>query len=480
MQFSTDKSFDDSNMRGFQRMAVNPFDPAKTPATSDRYDINSGMPNANRTDSDGYSLSASWTLSEAWSAKYIHAYRHSDTATTIDFDGLPNKIADVSASYSDHSRSNELQFSFDGGGPHSGVIGLYHFDGEAGGRVMNNFFNLSFGTTNGRVYTTGKAAYGDWSWRLSTALGISAGLRYTQETKRAVVLNQAFTDATFSKPLATLSDFDKSLKVSNTAPKLALDYKLSASTNLYASASRGFKSGGYNVRANVAAVPDSAKPFKDEVLDSYELGAKLVLDQGRLELNSAVFHNNYKNVQLSVFTSYTQANGQPGFFGDFTNAGRASVDGAELEMVWRPASAWLISGHVAATHAQYKDYLDRGVNVADQKKFTNTPKWAGALSVEHRFTPLFGGLLRARLGLAYRSKVYPTTDLSEALAQSGYSLWSAGLIWERDRHWSFALQGSNLGDKRYRTDGYNIPALGVLSGYYGAPRQLTASASYRF
>ncbi|MCH7344579.1 TonB-dependent receptor [Pelomonas sp. CA6] len=480
LQFSADDTRDRSHMRGFQRMAVNPFDPAKTPATTGRYDIDSGMDNANRTDSNGYALTATLRLSEAWNAKYIHAYRRSDTATAIDFDGLPSKIADVKASYKDHSRSNELQFSYDGGGSHSGVLGLYHFDGQAGGTVLNNFLNLSFGNTNGTVFTRGKAAYADWSWRLTPRLGLSAGLRYTQETKRAVVLNQAFSDASFSKPIATLSDFDKRLEVSNTAPKLALDYKLSGSTNLYATASRGFKSGGYNIRANVASVPDSAKPFKDEVLDSYELGAKMVLDQGRLEINTALFHNNYKNVQLSVFSSYTQPNGQPGFFGDFTNAGRATVDGGELEFVWRPHAAWTLSGNIAAVRAKYKEYLDRGVNVADQKKFSNTPKLQGALNLENRSAMPFGGTLRTRLGLSYRSKVYPTTDLNEILAQPGYALLSAGVIWDRDAHWSFALQGSNLTDKAYRTDGYNIPVLGVLSGYYGPPRQVTASASYRF
>ena len=484
VQLSADTTRDDSNMRGFQRLAANLWDAAKTPASSSRYDIKTGMANANKTDSSGYALTATWQLSEAWAAKYIHAWRESDTATAIDFDGLPNKIADVRASYKDHSRSNELQFAFDGGGSHSGVIGLYHFDGQAGGSVASTFIAgtpyQSFGVTGGTVYTKGKAAYGDWSWRLTPQLGVSAGLRYTQESKRAVVLNQAYANDSFTTPIATLSNFDKSLEVSNTAPRLAVDLKISPTTTLYASASRGFKSGGYNVRANVAAVPDSAKPFKDEVLDSYELGMKTVLDQGRLEVNAALFHNNYKNVQLSVFSSYTMPNGQQGFFGDFTNAGRATIDGAELEFLWRPAQAWTLSGYLALLDARFKEYFDRGVNVAAQKKFSNTPDAQGALNIEHRADAPFGGVLRTRLGVSARSKVYPTTDLSEAIAQGGHALWSAGVIWERDRHLSFALQGSNLGDKAYRTDGYNIPSLGILTGYYGAPRQLTASVSYRF
>ncbi|MFX5464652.1 hypothetical protein ABTD44_19970, partial [Acinetobacter baumannii] len=85
------------------------FDPAKTPASDSRYDIASGMPNANKTISAGESLTLNWGVSDSWSLKYIAAHRKSDTDTSIDFDGLPNKIADVRAEYHDNSRSHELQ-----------------------------------------------------------------------------------------------------------------------------------------------------------------------------------------------------------------------------------------------------------------------------------------------------------------------------------------------------------------------------------
>ena len=205
----------------------------------------------------------------------------------------------------------------------------------------------------------------------------------------------------------------------------------------------------------------------------------MVLDGGRLELNTAVFHNKYKNVQLSVFTSYTQANGQPGFFGDFTNAGKATVNGAEVEFLWTPTTAWRLSGNLATLDAKYDEYIDRGVNVASQKKFSNTPKFQASLNIEHAL-PLAVGTLRSRLGVSHRSKVYPTTDLAEALSQDAYTLVNAGLIWEKDNRLSFFLQGSNLTNKAYKTDGYNIAALGVLNAYYGPPRTFTVGGTYKF
>ncbi|WP_457444365.1 TonB-dependent receptor [Roseateles sp. P5_E4] len=478
-QVSVDRTGDDSHMRGFQRLNVSAFDPAKTPPTPGRYDIATGMPNANGTSSEGESLTLNWGASEAWSLKYILAHRASDTSTSIDFDGLPNRTADVRAEYHDSSQSHELQAIYEGQNS-SGVVGVYYFDGRAGGTVRNNFFNLSFGTTNGLVYTEGKAVFGDWSWRLSPAFSVSTGLRYTKEDKRAVVLNQAFANDQFSgTPIAVPANFDKSLSVSNTSPRLSLEYRASKEIKLYTTASRGFKSGGYNIRANTVAFPSSGRPFADEKLDSLELGAKMILDGGRLELNTAVFHNKYKNVQLSVFTSYTQANGQPGFFGDFTNAGKATVQGAEVEFLWMPTPAWRISGNLATLDAKYDEYIDRGVNVADQKKFTNTPKYQAGLNIEHN-AKLAMGTLRSRLGVTHRSKVYPTTDLSEALAQDAYTLVNAGLIWEKDPKLSFFLQGSNLTNKAYKTDGYNIAALSVLNAYYGPPRTFTLGGTLKF
>jgi iron complex outermembrane receptor protein len=477
--FALDRTKDESNMRGFQRLAVSPFDPAKTPPGTSRYDIASGMPNVNGTTSKGESVTATWNVASDWALKYIYSHRASNTSTSIDFDGLPNKIADVKAIYLDDSNSHEVQLAYDGANA-SGVIGAYYFDGNAGGEVRNNFFNLSFGTTAGTVYTTGKALFGDWSFKLSPMFSLSTGIRFTDESKRAVVLNRSFTNDSFSVPVATLANFDKTRSVKNTSPRVSLEMKLSDAVKLYTTASRGFKSGGYNIRANTAAVPASSKPFEDEVLDSLEVGSKMVLDGGKVELNTALFHNKYKNVQLSVFTSFTQANGTPGFFGDFTNAGRATVQGGEVEFAWLPTTHWRLSGNLAALHAKYNEYIDRNVNVADQKKFTNSPKFQAGFNLENTESAPWGGLLRSRLSLSYRTKTYPTTDLSEAIAQNAYTLVSAGVVWERDKQLSFFLQGSNLTNKAYKTDGYNIAALGVLDAFYGAPRTFTLGGTFKF
>lgn len=482
LTFSADWLDDQSGVRGAQRLnAFNAADPSRTPPLNSRYDVLNGMPNVNDTNLDGLSLTADWLLNDAWTLKSITARRSSDTDTNIDFDTLPNTIADVRAVYSDKQFSQELQALYDAGESFNGVFGLYYFNGEAGGTVFNNFFGRSFGTTNGVVDTDSIAIFGEGTYRLNDQWAITTGLRYTRETKAADVLNQAFSDISFTRVIATPADFTDEADFNALSPKISLDYTTEDGSLIYGLISRGFKSGGFNIRANVAAVPRSARPFDDESVTSFEVGAKTALLDDALYVSSSVFYNRYRDIQLSVFTAF-DANGDgidDSFFGDFTNAGRATVRGAELELAYGGNLGLNVSGNLAYLDAKYDEFLDRGVNVAANQRFTNAPRGSGALNLGYGWNA-FGGTLNARVAYAHQSKVYPTTDLSEAIAQEGYGLVSGGLIWRDDEHWTVALQGSNLTDKEYRTTGYNIPVLGVLTGFYGAPRQVALHVRYEF
>ena len=497
VQFALDWMDDKSGMRGAKMLATNPLAPAYAPL-DDRYDIRSAMRNLNNTTMKGGSITANWRPGEDWAFKYVVAKRESDTDTNIDFDTTPLPLVDVHARYNDSQVSNELQANYDAGGRARGVMGLYWFDGDAGGQVQNHFWNPAlptgltnplFGDTQGKVNTRSFAAYADWTFDLTNRLKLDVGARYTDEDKHAFALNRFYTDDTFTDlSLLTLlglsgADFGpggKKVNFKNVSPKVSLDYQITPDVMVYGLASRGFKSGGFNIRANTVAVPRSGEPFRDEVVDSYELGSKMSLLDQRLFLNLSVFHNVYKDIQLSVFTSYTLADGSQSFFGDFTNAGKGTINGAEAEFQFLPTEHWLVSGNVAWLDAKYDEFITSGVNVADTQKFTNAPRLSGALNLECRTGLANGGNLSARVGYSYQSEVWPTTDLSPEIRQGGYSLLNAGVLWRVNDAWSLSLQGSNLADKAYRTTGYNVAAYGVLTGFYGAPRQVSLTTRYDF
>jgi iron complex outermembrane receptor protein len=486
-QLSVDGLRDNSNPRGAKMLQVNSFDPTYKPLSSD-FDTRSGMEQLNHTTLWGTSLTLNWIVNQDWTLKSITAYRGSSTDTNIDFDTLPEKIADVNAVYKDHQFTQELQANYDNGGAIHGVFGLFYFDGTAKGYIHNIFLGSppyyplfsQYGGTGGSIGTKSYAGYGDFTWDISPQWSLDLGLRYTSEKKSAVIQNYGYSDETFTTPISTLADFSGAHTSHNVSPKVSLDYAVNDQVKLYASYSQGFHSGGYNIRANCSAIPESCRPIEDEKVTSYELGSKMSFFDGTLMMNTAFFHNIYSNIQLSVFTSYTLPNGTQGFFGDFTNAGKGHIDGWEEEFAWTPVENWTFSGNWAYLHTKYTDFESGGVNIADTQRFTNAPKWSGGLNLEHTIPLDNGGSISGRINYTYQTSVYPETTLSPLIMQPSYGLWNAGIVWRIDQPWTLSLQGSNLANKSYRTTGYNIAALGIVTGFYGAPRMVTLTAKYTF
>ena len=74
-----------------------------------------------------------------------------------------------------------------------------------------------------------------------------------------------------------------------------------------------------------------------------------------------------------------------------------------------------------------------------------------------------------------------TGALASPITQDGYGLVNANVTWRINDAWSLSLAGTNLTNKEYRTTGYNlVSALGVMTGFYGAPRQFSLTARYNF
>ena len=121
------------------------------------------------------------------------------------------------------------------------------------------------------------------------------------------------------------------------------------------------------------------------------------------------------------------------------------------------------------------------ITADDEQAFTNAPEFSGALNLEYRTDLASGGNLSARVGYSYQDDVVATTEIVRTgalpITQDGYGLVNAGVIWNTGGSWSFSLQGTNLTDKEYRTTGYNLnAALGVVTGFYGPPRQYSLTA----
>lgn len=177
-----------------------------------------------------------------------------------------------------------------------------------------------------------------------------------------------------------------------------LSYKMSPNTLLYASFSRGFKSGGFNLDPSAASLSNSPAVlaglqagtpvapvftdprFSSENVDAYELGFKSTF--GRINANLSLFHMNMSDFQVLEFTG-TQ------FF--TFNVNSAKSTGAELEVFGRLTDAFSIN--VAATYAdaRYPDNCDAGlpanlaavVSLLCGSQLTNAPKFTGVLGATY-------------------------------------------------------------------------------------------------
>jgi iron complex outermembrane receptor protein len=493
--FAADYTKDDAQPKGYQRLAPNALCPVfgiTCPPNDSRWDTQSGLAPLNGTESMGASIVVSSALNSAWDFKSITAYRESDSENNIDFDTTPARIVDVAATYYDDQLTQELQFVYDAGGKLSGVLGAYYFDGEAGGLVKNIFVNAQFGTTNGRTLTDSVAVFGDGSYAITPKWTVNGGLRVTREKKNGIAFNAGYANDQFTTPVVVLANYDKEATFDSIAPKLGVDYQVNENVLTYVTVSRGFKSGGFNVRAQSNAFPQSAEPFDDEVLTVGELGVKSVLNEGLLVLNSAIFHGKYDDIQVSTFTAF-DANGdgiEESFFGNFLNAGNATMNGVEVEFnnSFRGLDWLNLDGYVSWLDLEPDEFLDANRDgFVDTQVITNAPEWTGGLGLNFDF-PVARGLLTASVRGAYRSEATLTNEGGsfagqpvQPIRQDAYTIFEAWVSWlSPDARWRFGLNAKNLGDEAYLTNGYNIPALGILTGSYGAPRTVLATVEYRF
>jgi len=484
VRLAYDRLRDRSGPRAAKRMTVNPFDPLHTPPDPGNYDTRSEMPNLDNVNAQGVSATVDWDINARWRLKSITAHRSGDSIGNVDFDGLPLPISEVTRRFSDVQNSQEIQLHFNAGQAHA-IAGLYLLDGDAAGNVRTRTRNAFFAASRGVVNTRSAALYGDLTLDFDDRTSLELGLRYTSEKKTGTVFNQGYADATFGTPKGPpAADFTDSKTFASLSPLVNLSRRFSDNAMLYAQASRGFKSGGYNIRANTALVPASGEPFKDETATAYEVGAKSQWLDGRLSLNAAMFHTDYRDIQLSVRTPY-DSNGDgidDDLLGDFRNAGAGHTDGAELELAAQAGAHFKWLGHVGYLETGYDEYMSAGVDIADDQRFSNAPRWTAGASAIVDVPLRSDGWLLARIDGNYQSKTYPTTELSEAIAQAGYTLWNASLTWHSPQErWQLALIGQNLGNKAYRTTGFDFPPpLNIRTGFYGAPRTVSVSMTYSF
>ncbi|WP_296677029.1 TonB-dependent receptor [Novosphingobium sp.] len=522
---SGDYSRDTSNARGGHRLMIGAQSGA--PILPNVFDTRGGLTSPKQdVEAWGATLFMEGHPTDSLTVRSITSYRKDDSSSPIDFDALPATDVDVPAFYKNTQLSQEVQVLYDSGPVH-GLAGFYYLDATALTQFDVRLFTTLNGLTaytNADVRTETMAGFANFTFDLNDQFSVELGGRYTWDQRKARILRQNYlgggsttfggTGAPFGGPSTNFRGTNAFKKFT---PKASLAWKPNSDNTLYASYSQGFKGGGFDPRGVGTNAPDvngngtredseiaAYLSFRPEKVNSYEVGYKTRLFDRKLSLNLAAFHADYTDVQIPGSVACTVA-GLPSFCGVVSNAGKARMRGVEAEARLRTGGLTL-QGSLGYIDAKFRQYItniaSKPTDVAAYRKIQNTPAWTGNVSADYG-VDLGEGSLNFGAGLSWKSKTYQFETPSDYLDQPAYALVDASLVYHApDKRWSIGVFGKNLTDKRYKTSGYifiagnavtGVPVLtpggqpiptlgkeGVLTAYYGNPRQVYLTATLNF
>jgi iron complex outermembrane recepter protein len=442
----------------------------------------------------GGQLYAEWSPSDAWTFKSITAYREDTSDSPIDFDSTAARSFDAPVVYTNDQASQEFQVLFTRDRL-TVVGGAYYLDANA-----YNKFDVVFGSvtqlTVGDVDTQTWALFGEATFDLSEQWSLTVGGRYTEDERSSRIVRQTFlgvnsplfgnaaavsiTVPVVAGGVQVVPEFNGTRTDTDFTPRAIIAWKPNPDLNLYASYSEGFKGGGFDPRGNFANA-DVREGFLPETVESYELGAKTSLFDGRATINTAVFFADYTDVQIPG--SLVLPGPPVSFVGTVTNAGSAEMKGIEVESAFQVTDRLSARLNVGYIDAEYTEFLLNGVDVSSQRDVQNTPDWTGNASLTYSL-PLLSGRFGVTGSASYRGATQQFETPIPALDYGAYWLYDLSLNWASDdERWQVGLHGRNLSDERYITSGYNFPGAATdnsVLAFYGNPRTVTLTASFRF
>jgi iron complex outermembrane receptor protein len=353
------------------------------------------------------------------------------------------------------------------------VLGAYYFD--------ENGESADYSAITGRprmdrvatIHNRAYALYGQATFRPAFAEGLylTGGLRWSRDEREAR-LDQSIVPATGSPTV--LPHGMGNNHFSNLSPSFVIGYNASAQINIYAKYARGYKTGGYNIRAS--SVARFNEGFGPETLASFELGIKSSWLDNHLQTNLALFRSNYRDIQTNI-----QSDPSNVAITDVFNAGKARIQGFELDVIAKPIDALTLSVNYAYLDAQFQEILDQsGNDITFRYTFVEAPKHTLTTSLEYRFPETTIGVLTANIDYFMKSKA-STSTADPRYVIGDYGLLSARLtlsdIPVGFGNWRLSAFGKNLTDKEYYIAHFNG---GLPSAIFGDPRTYGLELSFEY
>jgi len=422
----------------------------------------------------------------ALSLKSITGYRGSDYTTITDLDNTNLQIAGPFTFFENaHQISQEFQ-AFGNAGPLKWIGGLYYFDEHIHGGSQIPLSLVLFGGPDllqtgyavaGLTHTQAEAVFGQLDFAVTDRLSLILGGRYGHE-KVGIFDNSQFDLArpyVPNIPLNNLPGFPRSDSTDSNSvtPKASIQYKATDTIDLYATVSKGFKSGGFDLGV-------LATPYHPESLWDYEGGIKATTFSGRLRTNLSAFYYKYTNLQESIVNGTSVIT---------ENAASARLYGTELEFTVLPFAQVQIDGSFTYLNTKYNEFAtidpsapQLGVQNLSGLRLTQAPELAGNLGAQYQ-VPISQGEIILRGEANYVSRVFYTPFNNSAVSTPANVKANAFLTFKtNDQHWSSSLFVRNAFNKV--TIANALIASSVIAdpviGTVSPPRTFGVTVGYRF
>ncbi len=303
-----------------------------------------------------------------------------------------------------------------------------------------------------KTKTYGAAVFAQSTYSINKQIDLIGGLRYDYQHTKENVLGEYLPDGSPAPVFETRPDTSAAASYNAFSPMISLAYRPSANSSLYASYSRGYRTGGLTQLA-----PDPSQPplyaYKPEYSNNFEIGVKNNLLNNRLRLNVSLFYATITNAQVPTLVL-------PDAITIIRNAGKLNSKGVDVEVAATPATGFEAIYNFGYTYAKYTSLkVSQNGQEADLagKRQVFTPDITSMLALQYRIpfnqSKTISAIFRGEW--QYLGKTF--FDLNNNIEQSPYSLLNAK-IGINTKYFDVFLWGRNLGDKNYVAYAYDFGA----------------------
>ncbi|MBX2848869.1 MAG: TonB-dependent receptor [Acidiferrobacterales bacterium] len=488
-----------------------------TPTTEDSFDwvINQDHRDQLKDEQYGFSVEVNYELESGLGVKLITAYRDWTADVVESTFRLPTNLLPRTTAFDTQTYSQEIQLISPGGETIDWIAGGFWYKEEYS---INEVFDAGdtfclptvaglAGPEAGEACAAAQqspltdttfsqeldslAFFGQATWNVSSDFSLTLGGRWTSDEKAGDFTQSAFNPygtlvRANEEQLGMEIDDSKFTWFANTS------WDLNKNMMVFATASTGYKSGGFNSQGGSSALEREQRIFAAEDTENIELGLKSRLLDGAMTANVGIYRTDIVDFQDRAFDGLSFV---------VLNAGEIRQQGIESDVNWMATEALRVVIGLSYLDSEYLEFSDApglpGGPVQDLKGETRnfSPKWQTSIAAD--YTGTLNSDLEWFAGASYSwiddQNVGAVANNNPQSIQESYGLLNGRIgIRSTEGDWDLTLFGNNLTEKGYCTQMFDQPFGAVLGALnrdnntvvqrcvLGDPRTIVARFTYRY